>query len=168
MNCQEISALKILFIDQIQTDENLLKAIGNNNSDFKDHQTPDIGLLLSNNIFKYKYPRTLENETKVILSLSVSLRKDRNKSQTKNGNFDTYIYVHESLLDTIYGYTRMDYLVNKIDTVMNNSTVKNILGDLQFEEAVEMPPIKDWCVYRVCYTFSSFNHSNIISYVDYE
>ena len=168
MNCQEISALKRLFIEQIQTESNLLRAIGNIQPDFKDYNIPDLNTLLSENIFKYKFPRTLENQTKTILSLSVSLRKQSTRSQTKNGTFDIYIYVHESLLDTVYGYTRMDYITNKIDLVMNNSTIKNIIGDLQFEEAVEMPPIKDWCVYRMCYTFSSFNHSIIISDVDYE
>ena len=51
MNLQEVSAIKKLVVDKIGEDENLLKAIGNIETDFKDHSTPTIESLLNTNIF---------------------------------------------------------------------------------------------------------------------
>lgn len=168
MNCQEMSAVKKLVIDKIQEDENLMKAIGNVDSDFKDHPTPPIGDLLSNNIYKYRYPRTLEGETKVILSIDVSLKKNYNKTQVKEGSLILYVFTHVNLEDTVYNIIRSDYIINKLDVLLNNSTIKNILGDLQFVRTSQMPPIKDWTTVMLEYSFSSFNDNKFISDSDYE
>lgn len=168
MNCQEMSAVKKLVIDKIQLDENLMKAIGNVDLDFKDHPTPSIDALLSNNIYRYRYPRSLESETKVIVSMDVSLRKQINKTQTKEGFLTIYIFTHVNLEDTVYSMIRSDYIVNKFDVLLNNSTVKNILGDLQFVKAIPLPPIKDWTTLALEYSFSSFNDNKYISDSDYE
>lgn len=168
MNCQEMSAVKRLVIEKIQEDENLMKAIGNVDSDFKDHPTPPIDVLLTDNIYKYRYPRSLEGEVKVILSMDVSLRKNSNRSQTKEGNIAIYIFTHVSLEDTVYSIIRSDYIINKLDVLLNNSTIKNILGDLQFVRASQLPPIKDWTTVMLEYSFSSFNDNKYISDIDYE
>lgn len=168
MNCQEMSAIKKLVIDKIQLDENLMKAIGNVDSDFKDHPTPSIDTLMTDNIYKYRYPRSLEGETKVILSLDVALRKNVNKTQTKEGNLVIYVFTHVSLEDTVYNIIRSDYIINKLDVLLNNSTVKNILGDLQFVRTSQLPPIKDWTTVMLEYSFSSFNDNKYISDEDYE
>lgn len=168
MNCQEMSAVKRLVIEKIQEDENLMKAIGNIESDFKDHPTPNIGDLLNGNIYKYRYPRTLEGVTKVILSIDVSLKKNYNKTQIKEGTLIIYIFTHVDLEDTVYDIIRSDYIINKLDVVLNNSSVKNILGDLQFVRTSQMPPIKDWTTVMLEYSFSAFNDNKYISDVDYE
>lgn len=168
MNCQEMSAVKRLVIEKIQEDENLMKAIGNVASDFKDYPTPSIGDLLTDNIYKYRYPRALESDVKVIISLDVSLRKTQNKSQIKDGTLLIYVFTHVSLEDTVYGIIRSDYIINKFDVLLNNSTVKNILGDLQFVRVSQLPPIKDWTTVALEYSFSSFNDNKYISDADYE
>lgn len=168
MNCQEMSAVKRLVVEKIQEDENLMKAIGNVDADFKDHPTPSMDILLTNNIYKYRYPRSLEDAVKVILSMDVSLRKNNNRTQTKEGSIVIYVYTHVNLEDTIYSMVRSDYIINKLDVLLNNSTIKNILGDLQFVRAVQLTPIKDWTTVALEYSFSSFNDNKYISDDDYE
>lgn len=154
MFLQEIPIIKQFVIDQFDKSDTLKQAISSTMPNFKDSVIPSVYDLLDMNIFQYKYPRTLENEQKVIISISVNL--DANP-RVRDGNILIYVYTHVNLAQTTYGIIRPDYINCRIEELLNYSDATGIMGSLNFVSVRELPPIKDWIVSVIEYKFEGLN-----------
>lgn len=154
MNCQEIPLIKDYIIKIFDTSDNLKQAISSTRDDFKDDVVPSIYDLLEVNLFKYKYPRTLENIQKTIVSICVNLSA---RPTLRDGSIYIYIYSHVDIMNTVYNMTRNDYIICRIEEIMNDTNTKGVLGEISFVDTRELPPVKDWVVNVVEYKFTNLN-----------
>lgn len=162
MNCNEIPLVKNFIISEFDKSSGLKQAISSQRSDFKEDVVPSVYALVNNNIFRYKYPRTLEDVQKVLISICVNLDA---RPSIRNGSLYLYIYSHVGLMETDYGITRIDYIISAIEKILNNSNAKGILSEINFVETRELAPVSNWIVNVVEYKFTSFN-SPIVQLAD--
>lgn len=154
MNCQEIPLIKNFIIQTFDTSQTLKQAISSTRDDFKEDVVPSIYDLLNNNLFPYKYPRTLENVQKTIVSISVSLNAN---PRVRDGSISIYVYTHVDLANTVYDMIRLDYINCRIEELLNNADAKGIMSSLNFVSVRELPPVKDWIVSVIDYKFEGLN-----------
>jgi len=131
---EELSTNKYLILSKLIKDENILKCLVNNESNFLDISLPvsfDPTSLIYTQIFPYKFIPTIETKAKTFITMSFSYKSNKQGTLFKNGSIYFYIITHNSLIRTNYGILRYDYLVNQIDELLNSST--NIgIGQLPF------------------------------------
>lgn len=103
------------------SNDNLLKALTNNQINFLDYPAPkDPALLFYKHIYPYKPITSKFNESKAYITMSFVNFKPVNRShQIKEGDIYFYIICAESLMRTDYGL-RTDYIVNQIDELFND------------------------------------------------
>jgi len=130
----ELSTNKTTILLKFIEDENILKCLVNNESNFLDISLPvgfDPTSLIYSQIYPYKFIPTTETEAKTFITMSFNYKSNRQGTLFKNGSIYFYIITHNSLIRTDYGVLRYDYLVNQIDELLNSST--NIgIGQLPF------------------------------------
>lgn len=132
----ELSKYRNTIISRIISDDELIKAIGNNEVNFLDIAKKDPITLLYNNIYPYYHVPTIQDEEKTYLSFTVSNIKKAN-NMYKFGNIDFYIYCHNSLFKTDYDVIRTDFISNRLDEIFNQSRDFGI-GKLQFEQMMDV------------------------------
>lgn len=154
MNCQEIPIIKNFIVQTFDTSSTLKQAISSTRNDFKEASIPSIYELLDNNLFLYKYPRTLENIQKTIVSVCVNLSA---RPTLRDGSIYIYVYSHVDLMNTVYNMTRNDYIICRIEEIMNDKNTVGVLGEISFVDCQELPPVKDWVVNCVRYEFTNLN-----------
>lgn len=154
MNCQEIPIIKNYIFSVFDTSSKFKQAISSSREDFQEANIPSIGELVNNNLFPYKYPRTLENVQKTIISICVNLSA---RPTLRDGTIYIYVYSHVDLMNTAYGMTRNDYIICEIEKMMNDTNTKGVLGEISFTDTRELPPVKDWVVNVVEYKFTNLN-----------
>lgn len=122
----ELNNYKKNIMFKLLTNENLVKALINNNSDFinqslpEDFQPPS---LIYSHIYPYRYIPNIETEPKNFITLSFGNYRYSN-NVFKSGIVTFHISCHTSMLQTDYGL-RYDYILNQIDELFNN---KNDIG----------------------------------------
>jgi hypothetical protein len=154
MYLQEVPLIKDFIIEQFDKSDTLKQAINSTMDNFKDDIVPSIYDLVNTNVFKYKYPRTLENVQKVIISICVNLSA---RPTLRDADIYIYIYTHVDLMQTTYGITRTDYIQCQIDKLLNDSKTNGFLGELSTVNVRELPPIKDWVVTCIEYKGTNLN-----------
>lgn len=141
---------------QLLTNDNLVKALTSNRSNFLDDSVPsDVTTLLYTQIFPFR--QVIENitEIKSYITMAFTNFKPLNNSQViKNGKIYFYVVVHESLIRTDEGL-RYDYIISEIDQTFNGSRGMGI-GKLDLNEFGDLPVNKDY--------FGAFVSYNIIDF----
>ena len=128
----EIPKYKNKILELLMGNDNIVKALGNNDINFLD--TASISNpkdLLFENIFPYCFVPEPEDEQKTYITLMFQCRGG--KFYYKIGTIGFYIFSHNDLLKTNYPEMRTDYIVNQIDTLFHEN--QNFgLGELQFSK----------------------------------
>lgn len=129
-------ALKII------SNNNLIKALVNNTSDFLNQPLPsgfDSTSLIYTQIFPYKFIPGINTEPTTFITMSFGNFDYRN-NEFKSGIVYFYIITHQSLISTDYGL-RYDYILNQIDLMFNKqyeigsfNLELNNGGDFQIDE----------------------------------
>lgn len=131
----EISKHKTTIIKKLLADDELVKAVFHNTSDFLEKQTPDVGQLIYRNIFPYRYVPTITEEARTYVTMSITYRKSG--SYFKVGNITLFVFTDQNLMQTDYGVLRVDYIISRIDTIMNKSNSFGI-GKLELDMVDEL------------------------------
>lgn len=156
----ELSSYKNNIMMQLLTNENLMKAITNNQSDFLNYDLPvefqeDITKLLFTQIFPYKQVQSKITDTKSYITMAfVNFRPENNSTQIKNGMIYFYVVVHNSLLRTDEGL-RYDYIVSQIDKTINGLRGISI-GRVNLSEESDMPIDENYMGSYIAYKITDF------------
>lgn len=133
----ELSTNKYIILSKLIEDQEIVKCLVNNESNFLDIPLPedfDASSLIYKNIYPYKYIPTIETTPKTFITTSFNYRAKG--MSYKNGSIYFYVISHNSLIKTDYGFLRYDFLINQIDELMNYS--RDIgLGKLEFYDMAD-------------------------------
>lgn len=132
----EISKHKLTIMRKLLSDDNLVKAVYHNTTDFLEKPTVDVSQLVYRNIFPYRYVPTTTEEARTYITMSVTYRKSG--SYFKVGNITVFVFTNQNLMQTDYeGVLRIDYIISRIDTIMNKSNSFGI-GKLELDMVDEL------------------------------
>jgi len=142
------------------TNENLVKALINTNTDFLNQSLPD-GFkptdLLHNRIYPYIFIPGVESDPKNFITMSFG-KYDYVNNVFKSGILSFYIICHFSLLKTDYGL-RYDYIFDQIDSMFNKESDVGVF-DLTIDSGGDLPIISDnYFGSKISYKFYDFQKS---------
>lgn len=127
----ELGTYKNEILLKLVSDENIVKALGNNTPNFKDlSPISNPNSLIYNNIYPYAYIPEAETDMKTYITIMFNNFK-LDKTFYKVGNICFYVFSHFSLMQTNYNVLRTDYILNQIDELFNRTHDLGI-GKLQF------------------------------------
>jgi hypothetical protein len=127
----EITEYKNTIINRLLSEQELCKAITYTNTGFleqpKIEKTEE---LIYRNIFPHRFIPDVSDSAETYITLSLSNYKLIN-SKFKSGLVNIYMFTHRDLFKTDYGYTRMDYIMTKVEELMDSKRGIG-LGELVF------------------------------------
>lgn len=117
----ELSTYKNEILLKLISNTNIVKALGNGQSNFLDIlPISNPTSLIYNNIFPYAYVPEAETDEKAYITIIFNNYK-LDKTVYKIGNIGFYVFAHHSLMKTDYNVLRTDYILNQIDTLFNET-----------------------------------------------
>ncbi|MNC08147.1 hypothetical protein D3C75_557220 [compost metagenome] len=153
---QEITEYKKTTIERFLNDQDLCKALYYSNENFLDQpDIEDTSILIYENIFPHRFIPNITNEARTFITLSCTDYKPSGNS-FKNGVLGVYMFTHLDLYETDYGYTRMDYVLSKVEELMNNKIGIGI-GKLNFNSMNEYIVNEKFQGYALTYRSLDFN-----------
>lgn len=145
-------AMKILMND------NIIKALSNNNSDFLADPLPspeDIFLLFYDNIFPYKHVPEINDDVSTFITMEFDRHRYINNS-FKSGHVTFYVFTHKSIVRTDYGL-RYDYLLNEINNLFNKELGVAGVFKLNLIGAGDFQANENYYGATVTYEFTDFH-----------
>ncbi|QWU13400.1 hypothetical protein SAMN04487895_10366 [Paenibacillus sophorae] len=153
---KEITDYKNTVINRILSDSDLCKAISYNSNDFLSQpHIEDTSMLIYNNIYPYRFIPDIKIEAKSFITLSCTDYRPSGNS-FKNGLLGIYMFTHRDLFKTDYGYTRVDYVLSKVEELMNSKNGIGI-GRLSFNSLNEFAVNEKFQGYALTYRPVDFN-----------
>ncbi|OPH47743.1 hypothetical protein BC351_10550 [Paenibacillus ferrarius] len=117
--------------------EELVKAVGYNESNFLEQPIiTDPSSLIYENIYPYRFVPDLNTHQKTFITLSFRGYKPVD-GYYKSGLVYFNVITHKDLIKTDYGALRYDFIIQKIDELMNNTRGLGI-GNTQFHSMDEL------------------------------
>lgn len=152
----EITEYKNTVISRLLSDQELCKAIAYTDTDFLEQ--PDIEYtdkLVYKNIFPHRFIPETNAEVKTYITVSCTDYRPSGNS-FKNGILGIYMFTHRDNFKTDYGYTRMDYVLSKVEELMNSQRGIG-LGELSFNSLNEYVVNEKFQGYALTYRPLDFN-----------
>jgi hypothetical protein len=151
----EISTYKNTILSKLIQNENIVKAIGNINSDFLNTSAiSNPRELLFNNIYPFLYVPDSQEEQKCYITIKFKFKYSGN--MYKVGNVCFYVFAHQDIQKTDYPWIRTDYVLNEIETLFNETRDLGI-GELQFDDMDDIKVSSSHCGSYISYKNLSFN-----------
>lgn len=152
----ELGTNKLTILMKLIENEDIVKCLINNQQNFLDTSIPsdfNVTSLIYDKIYPYKYIPQIQTVPSTFITMSFNYKP---KGMTfKNGSIYYYIFNHNSLIKTSYGMLRYDFLVNKIDEMMNSSRELG-LGKLPFYDMGDMQVNENYCGAYLAYKTTEF------------
>jgi hypothetical protein len=119
-NFKELPMYKNTIMMKLLSNENLVKALANNQSNFLDYNMPeDVTTLIYSQIYPYKKATTTITDTKSYITMAFdNFRPIGGSNSVKSGRIVFFIICHNELIRTDYGL-RTDYVLSEIDSIFN-------------------------------------------------
>ena len=154
--------VKKVVIGAIVRDTQVMRALSNDKSDFLDSSYPDNSIeenmeLLDTRIFDRRAPETLENEAKSIVSIGASVHKS--EFPRARGLIQINTLVHESLMKTDYSLKRNDYLLHKLETMLEGALPNQIITRMEAEDTKEYDRSGEFVRDSITFSFDIINLS---------
>lgn len=122
---KRLRAYKDQILEAIVSDDELVKAIRNNNTEFLGLEVENPGDLLYNQIFPYKWKAPEIPDRKEVY-ITMSFAVDRMSGGIFNAiTFDIYVLVHKDIMRVDIGERRMlrsDYIMERLEALFHNSS----------------------------------------------
>jgi hypothetical protein len=142
---------------RLVSNENIVKALTYNNTDFLNQPTPEdaVGLIYTQ-IFPYQKVPTTQDTAKTFITMKFGYKPDGTFFKVSTIFF--YVITHISLVRTDYGILRYDFLINEIDKMFNSQRGIGI-GKLPFYamDDFQVSGNSDWLGAFVAYKSTEFN-----------
>lgn len=133
---KELSQYKQSIILRLLQSQDICKAIYYQQQNFLEMgNIEDPTTLIYNNIFPHSFVPSVDDQAKTYLAVHFNRFRNINGS-FKSGLIYISVFSHRTLFKTDYGTTRIDFLLNKIDEVLNGFRGIGI-GKLEFYEMDE-------------------------------
>ena len=147
-----LSKNKNLILETLYGNDDIVKCLINNNSDFKISTIPndfDRTSLVYSQMFPFKYIPEIQSEPKTFIALKTSYKPDG--MTFKIGSIIFYVITNQSIISTDNGL-RYDFLINKIDEIFNSSRFIGV-GKLPFYDMDEfvIDSSGKWLGSYICY-----------------
>ena len=127
---------KNIILSRFIQDENLVKAIYYNSDDFVSQGTlSNPASLINTQIFPYPFVPEINDEAKTYISMSFGDFKLTYNTSFVAGLIAISVITHKNLvlLDPSYGMLRYDYIINRIDTLLDETNSIGA-GKLEFAD----------------------------------
>jgi hypothetical protein len=155
-NFVNLSEQKVTTMMRLIDNKELVKAVHYDAADFLEQ--PDISdpsILIYNHIYPYRYIPDVLDTAKTFITMSFRGYKPVN-SYYKSGLIYLSVITHKDLIKTAYGSLRYDFIVQKIDEVMNNKEGLG-MGNTQFHDMDEIFINKSFMGMYVAYKLYDFS-----------
>lgn len=153
----EVGEIRNKILNVLTENEDIVKCLKYNTPDFLDKPLDfEPKELVYKNIFPYmRVPDVSETENTFITMLFKNFKLMDN-GHYRIGSIWIYVITHKNLMRTNYGLLRSDFLLNKIDTLLNGSRDFG-LGRLKSDDMSDMYFNDNFSGCCVIYTPLSFN-----------
>ncbi|ASA21822.1 hypothetical protein [Paenibacillus donghaensis] len=152
----EITDYKNTIMNRVLEDQELCKAIFYTDQGFLEQENiEDTSDLIHKNIFPHRFIPNISEDAKTYITLSMTNYR-LVKSSYKSGLIAIYMFTHRDLFKTDYGYSRMDFILTKIEELMNNKRGLGI-GKLEFAGLNEYVVNEKFQGYVLSYQPMDFN-----------
>jgi hypothetical protein len=153
---KEITEYKNTVINRLLSDQELCKAIFYADKDFLEKDDIEYtDELVYNNIYPHRFIPDTATETNTYLTITCSDFRPTGNS-FKNGLLAIYMFTHRDNFKTEYGYTRMDFVLSKVEELLNSQRGIGI-GELQFYSLNEYVVNEKFQGYALIYKTMDFN-----------
>ena len=134
---KELGKYKQLIVFKLLESQDICKALNYQTENFLElDDIEDPTELIYNNVLPHMFVPYVDDTAKTYLSVHFKKFKSISKS-FKSGLIYVSVFTHKSLFKTNYGVTRIDFLLNKVDEILNG--MRGIgLGELEFYEMDEL------------------------------
>jgi len=153
---EELSKYKEKVVEILISDMDLCKAVYYNNQNFLDQDDFDTSLLIYNNIFPFRFIPDAAQTQKTFITLTFG-RITASSSTIKSERFCLNVFTHRDLFRTDYNATRVDFIINKIDQLMNRKRSLLGLGQLEFGYLDDIVVNDMFQGSTICYLPKEFN-----------
>ncbi|OMD71212.1 hypothetical protein [Paenibacillus odorifer] len=128
---KEITDYKNTVINRLLSNQDLCKAIFYKDEDFLEKESIEYtDKLIYKNIYPHRFIPETAADAETYITISCTDYRPTGRS-FKNGQLGIYMFTHRDLFKTDYGYTRMDYIMTKVEELMDG--IRGIgLGELVF------------------------------------
>ena len=153
-----LSKNKNLILETLYGNDDIVKCLINNNSDFKISTIPsdfDRTSLVYSQMFPFKYIPDIQSEPRTFIALKSRYAPYKENSYRYNTIY-FYVVTHRSIISTDSGL-RYDFLIDKIDEIFNLSKEFKS-SKLQFNDMDEfiVDPSGQWMGSYICYETLGF------------
>jgi hypothetical protein len=153
---EEITEYKKTVIKRLLSDQNLCKAVFYGHKDFlAQDDINNTDELVYKNIYPHRFIPDTSDTAKTYITISCT---DYRPSGTsfKNGILGIYMFTDKNNFKTDYGYTRMDYILSRVEELMNSQRGIGI-GELNFNSLNEYVVNEKFQGYALTYRPVDFN-----------
>ncbi|MGV2885483.1 hypothetical protein [Paenibacillus taichungensis] len=154
-NFESLSRDRFEVLNRLLSSSEILKAVAHNETNFLDLKEPDADSIVYNRIFPHRFiPKTSEEKKTYI---TISLGNFRPSGSSFKGGVVTFtVLTHQDLFRTDYGCLRVDYIIQKISELFNQTRGLGI-GKAEFIDSDEVSLNTDYHGMYIKYKVVDFN-----------
>lgn len=143
-------------MDRLLSDQELCKAIFYTDEGFLERDDIEYtDELVYRNIYPHRFIPDSSTEIETYITISCTDYRPSGNS-FKNGLLGIYMFTHKDNFKTDYGYTRMDFVLSRVEELMNSQRGVGI-GELQFYSLNEYVVNEKFQGYALIYKTMDFN-----------
>ncbi|MFS0857339.1 hypothetical protein [Paenibacillus taichungensis] len=150
-----LSKDRLEVLDRLLSDTEILKAVVHNDTNFLDKEIPNVDDVVYKHIYPHRFIPKTADEKKTYVTISFG-NFGAVGSSFKSGFVTFTVITHQDLFRTDYGCMRVDYVLQKIDELMNQTRGMGI-GKLQYSNMDEVSLNTDYHGMYVKYKLYDFN-----------
>ncbi|WP_336764967.1 hypothetical protein [Paenibacillus sp. USHLN196] len=132
----ELSKNRLEVLDRLLSDTNILKAVVHNDTSFLDKDIPNVEDVVYKHIYPHRFIPKTSDEKKTYVTISFGKFQPVGTS-FKSGFVTFNVISHQDLFRTDYGCMRVDFIIQKIDELMNQTRGMGI-GKVEFSNSDEI------------------------------
>ncbi|PIH59678.1 hypothetical protein [Paenibacillus sp. LK1] len=150
-----LSKDRLEVLDRLLSDTNILKAVVHNDTSFLDKEIPNVDDVVYKHIYPHRFiPKTADEKKTYI---TISFGKFRPVGTAFKSGFVTFnVITHQDLYRTDYGCMRVDFIIQKIDELINQTRGMGI-GKVEFSNSDEISLNTDYHGMYITYKLCDFN-----------
>ena len=157
-NFETLAENRIEIMQRICLDEELAKCLLNKSPKFKDTTVSPVEMagLMYSQVFPYARTQNTLTEAKSYITMQFKYKKVKGANIFKTASITIYAFCADSLVKTQYSIIRPDYLIQRIDLLMNDTRAEGWLGKLSMDSMSDVIFDNGYVGLAVTYTNTEF------------